>query len=34
METIKNIYNENTIENAIIKSYEYILKNQKSITKS
>ena len=34
METIKNIYNENTIENAIIKSYEYILKNKKSITKS
>ncbi len=31
METIKNIYNENTIENAIIKSYEFVLQNRNNI---
>lgn len=31
METIRDIYNENTIENAIIKSYEFILRNRNNI---
>ena len=28
MEIIRNIYNENTIEDAIIKSYEFVLENK------
>lgn len=33
MRTIQSIYKENTIENAIIKSYEFVNKNQKYIIK-
>ena len=33
MKTINDIYNQNTIENAIIKSYKYVLENKEYIIK-